>query len=105
MKELTKNALVVAKDIAVAGVAEFSIGYTLGQGILNGTAHLVAKFPKAAIPIALGGTIAWIAIPVVIGEAAGIRMYPTIEKHMDDLRYSYKHREAKKNVSYKFSIA
>lgn len=88
MKELTKNTLIVAKDIAVAGVAGFSIGYALGQGILKGTAHLVAKFPKAAIPIAFGGIIAWIAVPVVIGEAAGVLMYPTLQDHADNLKAS-----------------
>ena len=105
MKELTNDALTVVKDFAVIGVVGFSIGNTLGGAILDGTAHLMTKFPKAAVPIAVGGTIVSVAVPLAVAEGAALLMYPAIQDHFDDLRGSIYRYKVMKDVSHKFSIA
>ena len=106
MKELTKDALIVTKDLTVLAIGSHCVGYTFGRVIGEGTVRLIAKFPKAAVPIAVGGLIASMAVPAIVELGVTNLAMPTVCDHIDDLKASIEvHQATKKNHSYKFSIA
>ena len=88
MKELTKNALVVAKDCAVSYTTVFCIGDALASPIACGTIRLMTKFPKAATPIAVGGLAMIYSAQFIIGGPILWLMAPTMKEHLDNLKAS-----------------
>ena len=106
MKELTKDALIVTKDLTVITIGSYCIGDTIGRAIGKGTVRLMAKFPKAAVPIAVGGFIALMTVPMIVSASVTNLALPAVCDHIDDLQASIEdHRAEKENHSYKFSIA
>ena len=88
MKELTKNALIVAKDCAVSYTTVFCIGDALASPIACGTIRLMTKFPKAATPIAVGGLAMIYSSQAIVGVPVLWLMAPTIKEHLDNLKAS-----------------